>query len=58
MSRLIGCGALFLNHLGFHESYHEQFRYSLWWVELAWEALVNHLEFNSVVLNVVYLEGA
>ena len=34
------------------------FRYSLWWVELAWEALVNHLEFNSVVLNVVYLEGA
>ena len=26
MSRLIGCGALFLNHLGFRESYHEQFQ--------------------------------
>ena len=34
------------------------FKYSLWLVELAWEALVKHLEFNSVVLNVVYLEGA
>ena len=27
-------------------------------VELVWKAFVQHLEFGSVVLNVVYLEGA
>ena len=33
-------------------------RYSFRLVELVWKAFVQHLEFGSVVINVVYLEGA
>ena len=33
-------------------------KYSFWLVELVGEALVRHLESNSVVLDVVYMEGA
>ena len=33
-------------------------RYAFWLVKLVWKALFLHLEFSSVVPNVVYLEGA
>ena len=33
-------------------------RYSLWLVELVREALIKYLEFSSIVLDVVYMEGA
>ena len=32
-------------------------RYSFWLVELVGEALVRHLEFSSIVFDVVYIEG-
>ena len=32
-------------------------RFSIWLVELVGEAFVLHLEFSSVVFDVVYLEG-
>ena len=32
-------------------------RYSFWLVELVGEAHVRHLEFSSVVFDVVYIEG-
>ena len=32
-------------------------RFSFWLVELVGEAFIQHLEFSSVVFDVVYLEG-
>ena len=32
-------------------------RFSIWLVELVGEAFILHLEFSSVVFDVVYLEG-
>ena len=31
--------------------------FSIWLVELIGEAVISHLEFSSVVFDVVYLEG-
>ena len=32
-------------------------RFSIWLVELVGETFISHLEFSSVVFDVVYLEG-
>ena len=32
-------------------------RFSIWLVELVGEVFISHLEFSSVVFDVVYLEG-
>ena len=32
-------------------------RFSIWLVELVGEAFISHLEFSSIVFDVVYLEG-
>ena len=48
-----GCGALSLELLGFHRFYHV--RWQIFY--LVGEAVISHLEFSSVVFDVVYLEG-
>ena len=56
--RLISCGVLSLDLLGSVGLSKYVIGYSFWLVELVGEALVRHLESNSVVLDVVYMEGA
>ena len=53
VKRLIGCGVFSLEFLGFHRFYHV--RWQIFY--LVGEAVISHLEFSSVVFDVVYLEG-
>ena len=55
--RLINCGVLSLDLLGSVGLSKYVIGYSFWLVELVGEALVRHLEFSSVVFDVVCIEG-
>ena len=33
-------------------------KFSIWLVELVGEAFISHMEFSSILFDVVYLEGA
>ena len=44
--------------LGIRGFYQKGYLIFFWLVELVGEALVRHLEFSSIVVDVVYMEGA
>ena len=48
----------FFDPLGIRGFYQKGYLIFFWLVELVGEALVRHLEFSSVVVDVVYMEGA
>ena len=58
VERPISCGVWFLDLLGFHGSCQDQLQLLFLVGGIGLESTRLHLEFSSIVLNVVYLEGS